>query len=1005
MRLFSILFFQLLSSFALAQNASITGAVLSNNEPLIGANIYIPEISKGTSTDLNGNFQFENLKSGQYTLRFSFVGCESDSLIITLTSNEKKVLGKIQLKVSSQTLSEVNITEKLEEGGEQTARLQMLKTDRIANIVAKESIERLPDKNAGEALSRMAGVVLETDQGEGKYVSFRGTPVDWSSTLVNGDRMPIANEEMVGRSLNFDVLPTSLVAYIENSISLSPEFEGDAIGGTANLLTKNTPPDSMRLETQFGFGYNEKANRPILNGAVLYGNRFIKKKLGVLVGGSMFRRNWSTDNYEIFYGANDNHSIQRLELRKYNGLKSSYGANAKVDFRINKNHIVYASGFLGIAQDDEFNRKTQFNWVAGVGQSIRTQNIHNILYNQLTGNEIGGEHRVGNLNINWKVAQYENQFSYGDVPFGKNDPRNGYYVIEFEKVVRFNDYLHLDYEGNPTDPNNAFTRLKLLDIDSPLEGYGDPYDMLIPSYDNIVAVKPSDTMFVFNKAYTELNNHIEKDPIVARLDFSFEPQSNARYKAGFKFRTKEGTRILGLDGWVRNPLDPSIIVQNDFEPQFYNNDSDFLREMGAPYQGEVPPFLSDTDMDDFIQSQGEKLTYLPFGTETPFYKEFIGSSFRYNEDVVAAYLMGNWKLNDKLSFMGGLRWEETFVSVTADSVIENISDNTRTLTTIGLDKNYRAILPMMNMRYNFTRNQVLRFSFTRSFRRPNFNELKPGDPEIHYTHFHVLYGNPNLRPTFSWNSDLSYQHFFGLKGMAMVSLYYKRVTDHIFTSFEAQNLDIASESNQFLVPGGLVSKRYKNAPYSNLAGIELTISRKLDFLSEALSRFEVMLNYTYTYSRMKIDARDELQALPRQAPSLLNFRLSYDAKRIQVNLGLNYRDQYLEELNLFAVNDPVTGEPTVIQQNSDFDLYIGQNLSMDASAVFNVNSKFSLVLEVNNLLNTPFIIYRGQRERPIKTEFYGLRGQVSLRFNLNSRNYNIRQNEKVMDHGHHGHNH
>ena len=32
---------------------------------------------------------------------------------------------------------------KLEEGGEQTARLQMLKTDRIANIVAKESIERI----------------------------------------------------------------------------------------------------------------------------------------------------------------------------------------------------------------------------------------------------------------------------------------------------------------------------------------------------------------------------------------------------------------------------------------------------------------------------------------------------------------------------------------------------------------------------------------------------------------------------------------------------------------------------------------------------------------------------------------------------------------------------------------------------------------------------------------------------------------------------------------------
>lgn len=990
----------------LGQNGSVRGTLINaQQQALIGASVFLEGTQQGTTTDANGAFLLSDLPPKDYQLKLQYLGYLDSTILLKIGPGEQVDLQTITLRENATLLQEVQVTEVLEEGGEEAARLKMLKSNKIENVIGKETIARLPDKNAGEALARLAGVVLSTDQGEGQYVSFRGTPVDWSSTLVNGDRMPIANEEMVGRSLNFSVLPTSLIAYIENTISLTPDYEGDAIGGTANLITKETPQDTILLEFQAGSGYNVKANQPIWNGSLTFGDRYFNNRLGVLAGGSIFSRNWATDNYEIFYGNNNNHSIERLELRKYDGLKTSYGANLKLDFAFNEHNRLYGLGFLGITQDNEFNRKIQFNWVAGVGQSIRTQNIHSILDNRLTGLEFGGNHGNGRWSLDWKVAQYENQFSYGDVPFANGDPRNGYFVIEFEKVVRYNDYLNLDMDGNVTDPNNAFTRLKLLDIDSPVDDYGDPYDKIIPSYDQIVAVKPSDTLFVFNKAYTELNNHVEKDPIVARLDFSYRVSESADYKVGLKFRTKEGNRKLGLDGWVRNPFDPGIIVLDEFNPTFYNNGPDFLSEIGAPYQGLLFPFMSDDQIDGFVDAMGDRIVYLPFGTETPFYKEFVGSSFRYTEDVIAGYAMGNWKLGEKLSVTGGLRWEETFVNITADSVIENVAAMERTLTTIELDRQYRAILPMANLRYQVQKQSLLRLSLTRSFRRPNFNELKPGEPEIHYTHFHVLFGNPQLRPTFSWNGDLSYQHFFGLKGMVMLSVYYKRVKDHIFTSFEAQNLDIASESNQFLVPGGLVSKRYKNAPYANLAGVELTVSRKLDFISPALSDLEIMLNYTYTYSRMKIEAREELQPLPRQAPSLFNFRISYDAERIRANLGLNYRDPYLEELNLFALQDPITGEPTIIQQDSQYDLYMGRNLSLDGSFSYAITPRWSLLMEVNNLLNTPFIVYRGQRERPVQTEWYGPRAQLSLRFNLAGNGFSTHQHSLHQEGGHHNHHH
>ncbi|TXF91489.1 TonB-dependent receptor [Neolewinella aurantiaca] len=970
------------AGFIFAQTATVSGTLTAEGEVLIGASVLLEDTSSGSVTDYDGNFILKNLPAGTHRLVMSYIGYQPDTLEVELESGEHRSLGVIQLGISANALDAVTVNATLDRSGEAGSRLQMLQSDRIANVISKESIQRLPDQNAGEAIGRMAGVVLESDQGEGKYVSFRGTPVDWSSTLVNGDRMPIANEEMVGRALNFDVLPTSLISYIENSISLTPDLEGDAIGGTANLITRVAPEEGFSLDLRAGSGYNLKAGKPIWNGSASYGTRLLGGKLGVLAGGSVFSRNWSTDNYEIFYGSNDNHSIERLELRKYDGLKTSYGANLYADYRITDDHVLHTSGFIGVTNDDEFNRKTQFNWVAGVGQSIRLQNIHNILNNRLYGGEIGGRHGKERLQLNWKVATYGNRFSYGDAPFGENDARNGYHVVEFEKVVRFNDYLQLDRDGNPTDPANAFTRLKLLDIDSPVEGYGDHYDQLIPSYDNIVAVKPSDTMFVFSKAYSELNQHVEQDPVVAQLDLNFKPNSRQSFKLGTKYRAKTGERTLGLDAWVRNPRDREVIVSEDYNGEAVSNGSDFLSEIGAPYQGMLFPFLTEAQTDNFVTGLGDRLEYLPFGTRTPFYKQFVGSSFRYEEDVMAAYAMGKWEINDRLTITGGIRWEETMVDIRADTVKEDIVNNERIIEETRLKRDYGAVLPMANIRYELAEKSLLRLSLSRSFRRPNFNELKPGEPEIHYTHFHILYGNPDLKPTFSWNGDLSVQRFFGLQGMVMASVYYKRVTDHIFASFETQMLDISSEANQFIVPGGLAAKRYQNAPIAHLAGFELTATQKLGFISAALRDVEVAFNYTHTRSRMEIDARDELQALPRQSPNLLNARLSYDGQKLHANVGISYRDDYLEELNLFAIQDPVTGEPTIIQQNSDYDIFVGKALNMDASVGYRFTPRLSVVAEANNLLNTPYVVYRGRRERPVQTEYYGQRAQLSITYQL-----------------------
>ena len=77
------------------------------NTPLSYVNIFIQELALGTTTDDNGNFNFENICPGHYHLTFSHIGCEgerihldllSDTTISILLSHTPTSLGSVTIK-------------------------------------------------------------------------------------------------------------------------------------------------------------------------------------------------------------------------------------------------------------------------------------------------------------------------------------------------------------------------------------------------------------------------------------------------------------------------------------------------------------------------------------------------------------------------------------------------------------------------------------------------------------------------------------------------------------------------------------------------------------------------------------------------------------------------------------------------------------------------------------------------------------------------------------------
>ncbi|MFA6059181.1 MAG: carboxypeptidase-like regulatory domain-containing protein [Taibaiella sp.] len=258
-KIFSVLIICFLPLSLFAQLFTVKGTVVDNGETLPGIVINLVGQPYNTITDYDGRFELTNIPPGDYILRVSSLGHEPFQKNLELKENLD--LGIIAL--TRQTLNEVKVVGNIK--GTETKALNMMKASNVfANIVSAEGVAKLPDRNVAEAVQRLPGVVMESDQGEGRFISFRGTPSDWSAALVNGSRMPVADEDSKTRAMNFDIFPSSLVDYIVVSKTLSPDMEGDAIGGSANFITKGAPVKKT-IQASLGGGYNAQAQKPVYN--------------------------------------------------------------------------------------------------------------------------------------------------------------------------------------------------------------------------------------------------------------------------------------------------------------------------------------------------------------------------------------------------------------------------------------------------------------------------------------------------------------------------------------------------------------------------------------------------------------------------------------------------------------------------------------------------------------------------------------------------------------------
>lgn len=116
----------------------------------------------------------------------------------------------------------------------QSAIERKRKADTVTDSIVAEDIAQFPDKNVGEALSRVTGVQLSRDFGEGVQVSIRGVDPALNRVEINGMSVMSANGQS-SRSADFRELASELIKSVDVVKGSTADMTEGGIGGTVRV--------------------------------------------------------------------------------------------------------------------------------------------------------------------------------------------------------------------------------------------------------------------------------------------------------------------------------------------------------------------------------------------------------------------------------------------------------------------------------------------------------------------------------------------------------------------------------------------------------------------------------------------------------------------------------------------------------------------------------------------------------------------------------------------------
>ena len=906
----------------IVKQGTVRGRIIDvTKQTLPGASIYIEKLHTGVTSDVNGFYTFPNLDPGTYTVKVSYVGYSPVELKITIPAG--RTLEKDVVLNEGVELQEVVV------GGAFQGQRRAINAQKsnlgITNVVSADQVGKFPDSNIGDALKRISGINVQYDQGEARFGQVRGTSADLSSVTVNGNRVPSAEGDT--RNVQLDLIPADMIQTIEVNKVVTPDMDADAIGGSINLVTKNSPYKRSIAATA-GTGYNWISEKAQLNLGFTYGDRFFNDKLGLMVSASY--QNAPSGSYDTeFTWEQDKEGkayVNDYQMRQYYVTRERQSYSAALDWDISTNHKLTFKGIfnnrndwenryrltvkgINLEEDDNGNEYCSINNKGTMRvqtKGVTPDNRNARLERQRTMDfALGGEHLFGLLSMDWHA-------SYAKA--SEERPNERY--IDFQlKKQKFD-----------------------IDLSNERQPFASPKDGSTMTLNDEFSLKE----------LTEQQEDIKEQDLKFSANFKLPFKNGNKLKFGAKVVRK--TKDKTVDFYEYSPLDEDAFMENSLKNTVDQSNKHFIPN--NKYQTGIyasKEYTGALDLNNPALFEKEQV------------QEELAGNFEARETVSSGYVRFDSKITDRIELMSGLRIENTNLAYTgrtydADEDITGKTERQR--------NSYINFLPSLLVKWNVNDDFKVRGSFTQTLSRPKYSALVPS-VNIKRSDNEITIGNPELKPTTSYNFDLSADYYFRSIGLVSAGIFYKKIDDFIVdqvsTNYEYQG----NVYTRFTQP--------KNAGNANLLGVELSYQRDFGFIAPALKCIGFYGTYTYTHSRVEdfnFEGRENEEGLsmPGSPAHTANASLYFEKAGLNIRVSYNFASDFIDEM----------GESTFYDRYYDKVNYMDAN----ASYTFGKKIKTTFYAEANNLLNQPLRYYQGTKDRTMQAEYYGVKVNAGVKINF-----------------------
>jgi len=227
-----------IASVSLAQY-KISGRVfdLTTGEALISANVFIPELNVGTTTDFNGEFVI-NVGKSSFRMRVSYVGYKTIDTLITISGETKLNIG---LQAEAIKFKEVEVSGSAVNDNVSLKGFMASKqiSTGIFDGLSYEQIKLTTASTSSELMGKVVGVSIRQD----KFVNVRGVDERYNIAVLNGSFLP--SPEADKKAFTFDLIPAGLVQSIKVVKTFSPDLPGNFSGGFVDIKTIEFPESTV----------------------------------------------------------------------------------------------------------------------------------------------------------------------------------------------------------------------------------------------------------------------------------------------------------------------------------------------------------------------------------------------------------------------------------------------------------------------------------------------------------------------------------------------------------------------------------------------------------------------------------------------------------------------------------------------------------------------------------------------------------------------------------------